>query len=87
MWVCICTYLSFYNYFQILPAAKEYTTSKRNGCVKLRKEESGLGSEEPVSIPTLLEDAATAYPDVSRFEITTCTSMVHIFESFQFSSN
>ena len=51
--------------FQILPAAKDYTTTKRNGCVKLRKEESGLGSEEPISVPTLLQDAAAAYPDVS----------------------
>ena len=50
-----------------MPAAKEYTTTKRNGCVKLRKEESGLGSEEPISVPTLLQDAASAYPDVSHF--------------------
>ena len=50
-----------------MPAAKEYTTTKRNGCVKLRKEESGLGSEEPISVPTLLQDAAAAYPDVSHF--------------------
>ena len=57
-------YISFFT-FQILPAAKDYTTTKRNGCVKLRKEESGLGSEEPISVPTLLQDAAAAYPDVS----------------------
>ena len=57
-------YISFFT-FQILPAAKDYTTTKRNGCVKLRKEESGLGSEEPISVPTLLQDAASAYPDVS----------------------
>ena len=53
-------------FFQILTGAKEYTTSKRNGCVKLRKEDSGLGSEEPISVPTLLQDAAAAYPDVSH---------------------
>jgi len=54
---------------QILPAAKEYTTTKRNGCVKLRKEESGLGSEEPISVPTLLQDAASAYPDVVALKV------------------
>ena len=54
---------------QILPA-EEYTTSKRNGCVKLRKEESGLGSEEPISVPTLLQDAAAAYPEVIKITIT-----------------
>ena len=54
-------------FLQFLPA-EEYTTSKRNGCVKLRKEESGLGSEEPLSVPTLLQDAAAAFPDVSSSE-------------------
>lgn len=49
---------------QILPA-DEYTTTARFGCVKLRKEESGLGSEEPISVPSLLKDAADAYPEVS----------------------
>ena len=58
----ICSYLR--ELLQILPA-EEYTTCKRNGCVKLRQEESGLGSEEPISVPTLLQDAAAAYPDVS----------------------
>ena len=57
----ICSYLR--ELLQILPA-EEYTTCKRNGCVKLRQEESGLGSEEPISVPTLLQDAAAAYPDV-----------------------
>ena len=52
---------------QILPA-EEYTTSKRNGCVKLRQEESGLGSEEPISVPTLLQDAAAAYPEVRKWD-------------------
>ena len=56
-----CSYLR--ELLQILPA-EEYTTCKRNGCVKLRQEESGLGSEEPISVPTLLQDAAAAYPDV-----------------------
>ena len=54
-------------FLQILPA-EEYVTSRRNGCVKLRKEESGLGSEEPISVPTLLQDAAEAYPEVRILE-------------------
>ena len=54
-------------FLQILPA-EEYVTSRRNGCVKLRKEESGLGSEEPISVPTLLQDAAEAYPEVRIFD-------------------
>lgn len=53
---------------QILPA-EDYTTSKRNGCVKLRKEEHGLGSEEPISVPTLLQDAAEAYPEVVALRV------------------
>lgn len=48
---------------QIL-ASTEYTTSCRSKPVKLRKEEYGLGSEEPVSVPSLLEDVAESYPDI-----------------------
>ena len=51
--------------FQILPA-DGYTTSRRNGCVKLRKEEQGLGSEEPISVPTLLRETTDAYPEVKN---------------------
>ena len=61
---CIYATIKYFLFLQILPA-EEYTTSKRNGCVKLRKEDSGLGSEESISVPTLLTDAAEAYPDVS----------------------
>ena len=64
VWNHIIFALIYENLLQILPA-EEYTTCKRNGCVKLRQEESGLGSEEPISVPTLLQDAAAAYPDVS----------------------
>ena len=39
---------------QVLPTT-EYVTSRRNGPVKLRKDENGLGSEEPISIPSLLQ--------------------------------
>ena len=35
--------------------AQDYTASVRNQAVKLRKEETGLGSEEPISVPTLLQ--------------------------------
>ena len=39
---------------QVLTAS-EFTTSIRNQAVKLRKEEHGLGAEEPLSVPTLLQ--------------------------------
>ena len=32
--------------------------------MKLRREEAGLGSEEPISIPTMLKDISEAYPEV-----------------------
>ena len=48
---------------QILPA-EGFITNRRNGCVKLRREEAGLGSEEPISIPTMLKDISEAYPEV-----------------------
>ena len=52
---------------QILPA-EGFITNRRNGCVKLRREEAGLGSEEPISIPTMLKDISEAYPEVSEAE-------------------
>jgi len=48
--------------------ATEYLTSRRNASVKLRKEETGLGAEEPVSVPSLLQDVAEAYPEVIAFK-------------------
>ena len=51
------------NTAQVLTAA-EFTTSIRNQAVKLRKEEHGLGSEEPLSVPTLLQEVSEAHPDV-----------------------
>ena len=39
---------------QVLTAS-EFATSIRNQAVKLRKEEHGLGAEEPLSVPTLLQ--------------------------------
>ena len=53
---------------QIL-ATDSYTTIRRNGAVKIRREEHGLGSEEPISIPTMLKDISEAYPDVSDWPI------------------
>ena len=50
---------------QILPA-EGFITNRRNGCVKLRREEAGLGSEEPISIPTMLKDISEAYPEVRQ---------------------
>ena len=49
------------NYLQYLMiilqvlAAMEFTTSIRNQAVKIRKDEHGLGPEEPLSVPTLLQ--------------------------------
>ena len=58
------------NFFQIL-ASESFITNRRNGCVKIRKEERGLGSEEPISIPTMLRDISEAYPDVKHHKIVT----------------
>jgi len=44
--------------------AMEFTTSIRNQAVKIRKEEHGLGSEEPLSVPTLLQEVSEAHPDI-----------------------
>ena len=52
-------------HFQIL-TAESYITNRRNGCVKLRREEHGLGSEEPISIPTMFRDIAEVYPEVGQ---------------------
>ncbi|XP_023330627.1 very long-chain-fatty-acid--CoA ligase bubblegum [Eurytemora carolleeae] len=53
---------------QVLPAT-EYITSRRNICVKLRKEETGLGAEEPISVPSLIQDLAELYPEVIALKI------------------
>ena len=62
-WVIIRYLQKQYNVFQVL-TAMEYTTSIRNQAVKLRKEEHGLGSEDPISVPTLLQEVSEAHPDV-----------------------
>ena len=59
----ILTFQNF-DYFQILPA-DGYTTCRRNGSVKIRKEDQGLGCDEPISVPTLLRETTDAYPEVT----------------------
>ena len=44
---------------QILTAA-DYTSSVRNIPVMLRKEEVGLGAEEPLSVPSLLQQVRSS---------------------------
>ena len=48
---------------QVLTAL-EYTTSIRNQAVKLRKDDHGLGSEDPISVPTLIQEVSETHPDV-----------------------
>ena len=55
---------------QILTAA-DYTSSVRNIPVILRKEEVGLGAEEPLSVPSLLQQGG-AYVNVLPDCLTTC---------------
>lgn len=40
-----------------------FSTTRRNESVKVRHEDQGLGSEEPISIPTMFRDIYEAYPD------------------------
>ena len=47
---------------------EHYTTVRRNGAIKLRREEHGLASEEPISVPTLLEETAKVHPEVDIVE-------------------
>ena len=49
---------------QFLPHDEHYTTVRRNGAIKLRREEHGLASEEPISVPTLLEETSKVHPEV-----------------------
>ena len=42
---------------QVLAAA-EFTSSVRNKAVTLRREEAGLGAEEPLSVPSLLHQVS-----------------------------
>ena len=42
---------------QVLGAA-EFTSSVRNKAVTLRREEAGLGAEEPLSVPSLLQQVS-----------------------------
>ena len=49
---------------QFLPHDEHYTTVRRNGAIKLRREEHGLASEEPISVPTLLEETTKVHPEV-----------------------
>ena len=50
---------------QFLPHDEHYTAVRRNGAIKLRREEHGLASEEPVSVPTLLEETTKVHGEVS----------------------
>ena len=45
---------------QVLTAA-EFTSSVRNKAVTLRREEAGLGAEEPLSVPSLLHQVSGYY--------------------------
>ena len=51
--------------YQFLPHDEHYTAVRRNGAIKLRREEHGLASEEPVSVPTLLEETTKVHGEVS----------------------
>ena len=42
---------------QVLGAA-DFTSSVRNKAVTLRREEAGLGAEEPLSVPSLLQQVS-----------------------------
>ena len=44
---------------QVLTAA-EFTSSVRNKAVTLRREEAGLGAEEPLSVPSLLQQVSVS---------------------------
>ena len=55
---------------QVLTAA-DYTSSVRNIPVILRKEEVGLGAEEPLSVPSLLQQVGS-YVNVLPDCLTTC---------------
>ena len=49
--------------------SESFTSTKRNGSVKLRREEHGMASEEPLSVPSLLFDTAKAYPEVMAMRV------------------
>jgi hypothetical protein len=46
----------------VLPATG-LSTSSRNGRVKIRLEESGLGAMKPISVPGRLQKTAQEYPN------------------------
>ena len=52
---------------QVLTAA-EFYTCRRNQAVKLRKDEHGLGAEQPISVPTLLQEVSDTYPSVTAIK-------------------
>jgi len=58
---------------QVLTAT-EYYTCRRNQAVKLRKEEHGLGAEQPISVPTLLQEVSETYPSVTAMKAKDKTS-------------
>jgi len=49
---------------QVLPGGTDLTTCRRNQAVKLRRDTTGLGNCEPVSVPSLVQHVAEANPDV-----------------------
>jgi len=52
---------------QVLTATQFYTC-RRNQAVKIRKEEQGLGAEQPVSVPTMVQDIAERNPSVTAMK-------------------
>lgn len=49
-------------------AANKFTTVKRNESVRLRLGAEGLSAVEPISVPQLLQRAATNYPDLAALK-------------------
>eukprot|EP00091_Calanus_sinicus_P012877 TRINITY_DN28782_c0_g1_i1.p1 TRINITY_DN28782_c0_g1~~TRINITY_DN28782_c0_g1_i1.p1 ORF type:complete len:175 (+),score=30.13 TRINITY_DN28782_c0_g1_i1:55-579(+) len=58
---------------QVLTATDFYTC-RRNQAVKLRKEEQGLGAEQPISVPTMLQEVSERYPSVHAMKAKDKTS-------------
>lgn len=63
--------------------ADAYYTHTRSGCVKIRKEENGLASEEPVSVPSLLCETAKVYPEASPDVDRSYAQKTRTFQTFR----
>lgn len=68
-------------------AATKYTTTNRNEAVRLRIGTEGIAAVEPLSVPQLLQRAATSNPDLPALKHKDADGVWHALTYSQYRAN